>query len=170
MTTFIDRLHELPADSLDALGVESEQAGSMFVRRLVEEWVTGANRFDRAGEVLFAAWIAGQLVGVCGLNVDPYTAEHRVGRVRHLYVLSAFRRLGVGPELVAEVIKAAQGSFDVLRLRTANAAAARLYEALGFRPSDGAVKDATHIMELAACTPNLAVHRTGGSRCSPSGR
>ena len=100
MTTFIERLHDLSGDSLGALVAESERAGSRFVRRLVDEWVTDANRFDRPGEALFAAWVDGQLVAVCGLNVDPYSAEDRVGRVRHLYVLSAFRRLGVGRQLV----------------------------------------------------------------------
>ena len=34
----------------------------------------------------------GRLVGVCGLNVDPYLDDPSVGRVRHLYVLVAARR------------------------------------------------------------------------------
>ena len=37
--------------------------------------------------------------------------------------------------------------FDSLRLRTENPAAARFYEALGFRPCGGAA-DSTHVMEL----------------------
>ena len=92
---FIERLRDLPADRVGELLAESERAGSRFVRRLVDEWANGANRFDRPGESLFAAWVGGRLVGVCGLNVDPYARDERIGRVRHLYVLSAFRRLGV---------------------------------------------------------------------------
>ena len=117
------------------------------MRRLVEEWASGANRFDRVGEALFGAWVDGRVVGVCGLNVDPYTAEEGVGRVRHLYVLSAFRRRGVGRRLIAAVIEAARGRFGALRLRTGNPEAARVYEALGFR-SSGRVADCTHVMEL----------------------
>jgi GNAT superfamily N-acetyltransferase len=151
----IERLHDLPIGSLGVLIAEGEHTGSRFVRRLAEEWATGVNRFDRPGEVLFGAWIDEQLVGVCGLNVDPYGAEDRVGRVRHLYVLSAFRRLGVGRRLVTEVLVAARGRFDIVRLRTTNPSAARLYEALGFRPSGEAGGAATHVMELM--NPSLPV-------------
>lgn len=126
---------------------ESEQAGWRFLRRLAEEWASGANRFHRPGEALFAALMEGRVIGVCGLNVDPYAAAQRVGRVRHLYVLSACRGLGVGRQLVAAVIEAARGRFDDLRLRTENPAAAQLYERLGFRRSAG-VADCTHLMDL----------------------
>lgn len=143
----IDRLEGSPAECLDALIAESEAQRLPFVRRLAEEWASGANRFDRAGEALFVARQAGQVVGVCGLNVDPYTPSPKVGRVRHLYVLRAFRRLGVGRGLVAEVIEAARGRFDRLRLRTENPAAAEFYERLGFRRCVE-VADCTHALEL----------------------
>ena len=141
-----------PDPDLGALVAESEQAGLRFVRRLVEEWASGANRFDRPGEALFGAWVDGRLVGVCGLNADPYTSEARVGRVRHLYVLSSFRRRGVGRRLIAEVIRVARGPFDTLRLRTENSSAAQLYEALGFRRADRAT-DCTHVLDLAPAAP-----------------
>ncbi|RPH53847.1 MAG: GNAT family N-acetyltransferase [Acidobacteria bacterium] len=76
-----------------------------------------------------------------------YASKEDVGRVRHLYVLSAFRRRGVGRALIAAVIEAARGRFGELRLRTGNPEAARVYEAIGFQPSGG-VADCTHIMEL----------------------
>jgi len=145
----IERAVRSPGSGLGALVAESEAAGVRFVRRLVDEWATGANRFDRPGEGLFGAWVDGQLVGVCGLNVDPYTAEARVGRVRHLYVLLPFRRRGVGQRLIAEVVAAAREPFHTLRLRTHNPEAARLYEALGFRRSDGTA-ECTHMMALAS--------------------
>jgi ribosomal protein S18 acetylase RimI-like enzyme len=143
----IERLDGSPADRLDALVAESEASGLRFVRRLVEEWVSGANRFDRPGEVLFVARTAREVVGVCGLNVDPYAAGQDVGRVRHLYVLSAYRRLGVGRRLVTEVMEAARSRFDGLHLRAENPAAARLYERLGFRRVGAG--DSTHVMELS---------------------
>src|SRR5262249_51280807 len=80
----IEPLHELTSSSVSELVVESERFGLRLVRRLTEEWASGVNRFDRPGEILFGAFIDGRLVGVCGLNVDPYAGNERVGRVRHL--------------------------------------------------------------------------------------
>jgi GNAT superfamily N-acetyltransferase len=131
------RLHELASPDVAVLVAESEQAGLSLVRRLVSEWGDGSNRFDRPGEAVFGAWVSERLVGVCGLNIDPYAGDPRVGRVRHLYVLEASRRLGVARVLMAEVLGAARGRFETLRLSTSNPAAARLYESLGFRRADG---------------------------------
>jgi len=132
---------------VDVLVAESERAGLRLVRRLVDEWNDGSNRFDRPGEALFGARLDGRLVGVCGLNVDLYAGDARVGRVRHLYVLDASRRLGVARALMADVFTAARGRFDTLRLSTRNPAAARLYESLGFRSITAG--DCTHVMALA---------------------
>jgi ribosomal protein S18 acetylase RimI-like enzyme len=159
----IERLASLVPDAVSPLVAESEAAGLRFVRRLVEEWTSGANRFDRPGEALFAATRSGRVVGVCGLNVDPYaTADGvgRVGRVRHLYVLSAHRGLGIGRRLVGAVIAEARGRFHDLRLRTENPAAARLYEGLGFQ----------RCADIAACTHRMPVGRqtsTGVSDRAP---
>jgi GNAT superfamily N-acetyltransferase len=143
----VERLGEWPGDRLDPLIAESEQHGLAFVRRLADEWTDGTNRFDRPGEALFVNRIAGRIVGVCGLNVDPYTAEPNVGRVRHLYVLSPYRRLGVGRALVSDVVDAARGRFRRLRLRTGDPGAAHFYETLGFRP-EAHLGDCTHIMDV----------------------
>src|SRR6185295_8902008 len=131
--------------------VDSEAAGSRIVRRLVDDWTAGANRFDRPGEALFGALMAGRLVGVCGLNVDPYAADPRGGRVRHLYVLTACRRHGVGRQLVARILEVAADRFDSLRLRTNNPSAARLYEAAGFAVS--VAGECTHVMDLPRRPP-----------------
>ena len=140
------RLRELPED-VQALVTESEQAGLRLVRRLVDEWRDGSNRFDRPGEALFAAWRDERLAGVCGLNVDPYAGDERIGRVRHLYVLVEARRHGVARALMAETLAAARGRFPTVRLGTSNPAAARLYESLGFRPVSE--PHCTHRLSLA---------------------
>jgi GNAT superfamily N-acetyltransferase len=140
-------VRDAPA-ALEPWVADGEAAGAGIVTRLVDEWMSGVNRFDGPGEALFGASIGGRLVGVCGLNVDPYAAQARTGRVRHLYVLSPFRGRGVGGCLVTAVIEAARGRFDSLRLRTANPVAARLYERLGFRVCEG-LAHCSHIMALA---------------------
>lgn len=146
MRAVIERLRGEPVEHLQALITESERQGFRFVRRLVEEWSSGANRFDRPGEVLFVARSGGDVVGVCGLNVDPHADDPKVGRVRHLYVLVPHRRAGIGEQLVADIVEAARGRFERLNLRTTNAAAARLYERLGFHRT--AARDSTHTLEL----------------------
>src|SRR5256712_11203180 len=147
VTVAIERLTDLQPERLAPLIAESEQQGLRLVRRLADEWASGANRFDRPGEALFVARSGERVVGVCGLNVDPYAAQPSVGRLRHLYVLSAHRRLGIGEQLVTRVIETARGRFERLRLSTSNPEAARLYERLGFRPrADGA--HCTHSLDM----------------------
>ena len=148
MVALIERLEDLPVDRLADLVAASEQEGLRFVRRLAEEWATGQNRFDRPGEALFGALLDTRLVGVCGLNVDPYAGEPTIGRVRHLYVLTAHRGQGVGRGLVEAVVAAARGAFTTLRLSTGNPAAARLYESLGFRRHAGDTH-CTHRLRIA---------------------
>jgi GNAT superfamily N-acetyltransferase len=148
MTVTIERWHDRPVDQLAELVAESRRQNFRALGRLVEEWHAGVNRFDRSGEALFAACADGRVVGVCGLNADPYAAAPRVGRVRHLYVAADWRRRGVGRRLVGQVVAAARGPFDRLRLRTGDPGAARFYETLGFRPCP-AEESCTHVLGLA---------------------
>lgn len=89
---------------------------------------------SEASGVLFVARTAGALVGVCGVNVDPYALDDNVGRVRHLYVARAHRRQHVGRQLVEAVIGASRGRFGALRLRTQDPGAAASTSASAFAP------------------------------------
>ena len=104
------------------------------------EWVSGANRFEAPGEALFVAVADDHIVGISGLNRDPYACDPRTGRVRRLYVAPAYRRQGVGQALLESVI-------TLLRVRTE--AADRFYTAHGFRRVDSEA-DVTHVLELAS--------------------
>jgi ribosomal protein S18 acetylase RimI-like enzyme len=141
----VARLFDLSASALAPLLAESEREGWRFVRRLADEWAAGTNRFDRPGEALLAAQVAGALVGVCGLNIDPYAGDPAIGRVRRLYVLGAFRRRGVGNILMQAILQSVRNSFRSLRVRTQSAAASRLFELLGFVPVVG-VPESTHTL------------------------
>lgn len=145
----IERVALLPEAELASHLAASEAEGFRFVRRLIDEWRSAANRFDQAGEGFFTARLDGRLVGFCGLNQDPFASTSNVGRIRRFYVSAECRRLGVGQLLVQAIVDAARPHFTQLSLRTDNPAAARLYERLGFIPFTG-VDHCTHLLVLEA--------------------
>ena len=140
------RITSLPPD-LGELLEEGEREGFRFLRRLEDEWQSGANRFGRDGEALFIARVDGRLVGICGINVDPYVGSDDIARLRHLYVAPDARRHGIGRTLARLAIEsAARHRFRAVYLRSDTEAAARFYESLGFMPIDDG--DATHALAL----------------------
>jgi len=144
-TLRVARIDDLPADFADLI-VPSLRENFHAMQRLRDDWDAGTNRFDRPGEMLVAARFGARLVGICGLNQDPYAPSPDIGRVRHLYVDPAFRRRGVGRALVSRIMEDASHSFVRLRLRTFRGDADLFYVALGFRRLVGA-PDVTHEME-----------------------
>jgi GNAT superfamily N-acetyltransferase len=144
----IMRLDDLAYDRLAEMLAESEASGYRFLRRVVDEWSRGDSRFSHPGEALLVAESQGRWVGICGLNIDPYLDDPRIGRLRNVYVLAEWRRCGIGRRLVQEAVSRAHGQFDRLRLRAEEAGPARLYESLGFcRFHD--IPGCTHIMDLS---------------------
>lgn len=125
---------------------EAERQGIAFVRRLFEEWHSGSNRFDRPGEIILGAWQGDRLLGLGGLNRDPYTAEEGVGRLRRIYVLGSQRHLGVGTLLVGHLLRRAESHFRTVRLRAASPDAAAFYRRLGFAECDDPA--ATHLIRV----------------------
>jgi GNAT superfamily N-acetyltransferase len=142
----IRRLLELPRE-VEALRSEAVGQGFGFVDRLVADWVSGANTFSRPGECFLGAFVAECMLGVGGLNVDPYLPRTSVGRLRHVYVLDAWRRQGIGRLLVDRLLDEARRSFGKVRLRTDTDRAASFYVRCGF----SLVNDATasHAINLA---------------------
>jgi GNAT superfamily N-acetyltransferase len=136
----------LPVEGIVELQAEARSEGYEFIDTLVREWASGANRFDVPGECLMGYFDRAILVAVGGLNVDPFAADPRMGRVRRVYVRRQWRRKGIGRELVSALITEARLSFQCVRLRAENPEAARLYERLGFVPIQ--VPDATHILRF----------------------
>jgi len=82
----IERVECPPIDQLNPLVMEAAETGFHALSRLLTEWQSGRNRFDQPREAIFIATDDGHIVGVCGLNRDPYLGDPTVGRVRHLYV------------------------------------------------------------------------------------
>jgi GNAT superfamily N-acetyltransferase len=141
----ITRITTLPPQ-LVSLEREATAQGFNFLRRLIDEWQTGRNRFDKPGERLLAAIDNGNMVGIGGLNVDPYEPAGDTARLRRLYVATDFRSRGVGEALVRALLDEAPQTFRVVRLSTDTASGAAFYIRLGFTAVEHAT--ATHIKTL----------------------
>lgn len=135
-------------EGFDALLRESLADGHHMLRRLRDNWRSGANRFDRPGETLTGAFEGAVLLGICGRNIDPYENDPQAGRVRHLYVAQAGRRQGLGRALVSDIIDGAAPFFDHLNAR-APESAFPFYERLGFVRIDNN-PSVTHRLRLKA--------------------
>ncbi|HSF83720.1 MAG TPA: GNAT family N-acetyltransferase [Anaerolineales bacterium] len=121
----------------------ANREGFKALQRLRDDWQAGVNRFSALGEAFYVARCDGALVGVCGLNCDPFAEDPRVGRLRRMYVHPQFRRMGIGRQLVLRAIEDGRGHFHTLRLRTVDEGASAFYKALGFDPVEG-MEAATH--------------------------
>jgi GNAT superfamily N-acetyltransferase len=122
-------LDALPA-GFDALRAEALGEGFRQMERLAAAWEAGSTRFDRPGEALLAARLNVVLVGIGGLTIEPVVpgALH----MRRFYVRPAFRRIGIGRQLVTALLADVGGDRPI----TVNAAPASIafWESLGFIP------------------------------------
>ncbi|MBE1446798.1 GNAT family N-acetyltransferase [Paenibacillus sp. OAS669] len=146
----IHKAEQLDGSELTRLVEESTGEGFRHLQRLIRDYESGTNTFDKQGEALFLAYYQGALAGVCGLNQDPYALDQPVGRVRRMYVSTGSRRLGIGRRLMEAVIAEARCHYSMLVLRTDNPEADRFYRSLGFKPDETADHN-SHYLPLEAC-------------------
>jgi GNAT superfamily N-acetyltransferase len=128
----IHKVNHLDTNHLALLVDESVREGFRHIKRLVNDYVTGINRFDKEGEALFIAFQNSDIVGVCGLNRDPFSNSKEAGRVRRLYVLPRVRGLGIGRLLMDSIIAEARKNYSMLVLKTDNPKADVFYRSIGF--------------------------------------
>jgi GNAT superfamily N-acetyltransferase len=132
-------LDALPV-GFDALQAAALAEGFRHVERIAVDWEAGRTRFDRPGEALLAARLDGVLVGIGGLTIEPVVPGAL--RMRRFYVRPAFRRIGVGRQLVTALLAGVDGDRSI----AVNAAPASIgfWESLGFNPD---LRDGhTHIL------------------------
>lgn len=129
-----------------ALQTQSMAAGFNMLRRLEENWRSGQNRFDKPGEKLLGAFAGDLLIGVCGINQDPYLPGVRAGRLRHLYVDAQWRRMQVGMALLNAMLEGADRWFDFINTN-APPAAFTFYARAGFIPLTD-TENVTHRLSL----------------------
>jgi GNAT superfamily N-acetyltransferase len=132
----------LPANGFDDLVEEARAERVAFLDRMMGQWQSGVMRFDGPGETLLGTFQGERLIGICGLSIDPYLDNPRVGRLRHLFVGKAGRGKGIGSALVDAILAHARDHFVLVRLRTDADIRGAFYASFGFRPIDD--DNATH--------------------------
>jgi len=140
-------LDDLP-DGFPALLADAASEGVGNMARLADGWASGDQRFDRDGEALLGALLAGELAGIGGLSLEPAAAEP-ARRVRRFYVRPAFRRHGVARALASALVQEALDQVDLLTCNAAaSPAAAPFWEAQGF--SSNGSGPWTHVLRRSA--------------------
>ena len=148
----LSEITDVNIGGLHSLIGESMRDGYNFLQRTIDDWYSGANKFDRPGEKLWGVFIGKDLIGVGGLNIDPYSLTPKVGRVRHLYIGAAHRRAGYATLIMNKILNEACYNFTILRLFTDNAGASTFYEKLGFKQTEEF--KANHLITLPPHKPN----------------
>jgi N-acetylglutamate synthase-like GNAT family acetyltransferase len=145
------KIHQLTEANYDAkklapLLKKSQSEGFNLVLRLIENWDNGKNRFNQPGEAFYIAEHEGRYLGCGGRSIDPYSNDPEVIRIRHVYVLTDWRRFGIASAIMKRIMHMPPGMFKKATLRTLNPAARKFYETLGFTYiGEG---DVTHEMVL----------------------
>ncbi|CAM3394967.1 GNAT family N-acetyltransferase [Paenibacillus lupini] len=143
----ITKVNQIDPNTLMQLVEESRSEGHRNLTRLITEYEDGTNRFDKEGEALFIAINSNKIVGVCGLNQDPYSDRQEIGRVRRLYVSPNVRRFGIGRMLMDFVIADARNHYQMLVLKTDNPIAHLFYQSIGFSVQTRSEKN-SYILQL----------------------
>lgn len=121
-------------DRLDPLAVEAAEEGISNVRTLIDGWRSGAERFDRAGELLLVAVSAGSVIGVGGRTWCPDVAGAL--RMRRFFISPRWRRHGVARALATQLIDSAWAHTSLLTCNAqASPAAPRFWERMDFVPT-----------------------------------
>jgi GNAT superfamily N-acetyltransferase len=135
-------IDNLPA-GFDALRAEALAEGFRQMERLATDWDARITVFDRESEALLAARLKGALAGIGGLTIDPVVPDAL--RMRRFYVRPAFRRSGVGRQLVTAL--SARAPADQLITVNAAPASVPFWTSIGFTPD--AHNGHTHILDRA---------------------
>jgi N-acetylglutamate synthase-like GNAT family acetyltransferase len=125
-------IDELGKYDLSKVRHESDKEGYNHINRLVSDYDSGGNKFDKKGEKLIGFLMNGEIVALCGLNIEP--TNNRLGRIRRLYVLKNYRHRGIDTELVKYLVNQAKPNFEGVVVNIGNLAVDNFYKSIGFNP------------------------------------
>ncbi len=61
-----------------------KKKGLICLIRLINEYKNKVNVFNKTRECLYGIFQGDMLIGVGGLNGDPYTKDNKIGRLREI--------------------------------------------------------------------------------------
>ncbi|RAS93112.1 GNAT family acetyltransferase [Bacillus cereus] len=111
---------------------ESKEEGFNFLKKLINEYENKLNTFNKTGECLYGIFQGEKLIGIGGLNEDPYTENNKIGRLRRFYISKDYRRIGLGKVLLNQLLSYAEKNFKVVVLHTDTKQGDAFYTANGF--------------------------------------
>ncbi|MGG0124556.1 GNAT family N-acetyltransferase [Bacillus paranthracis] len=111
---------------------ESKEEGFNFLKKLINEYENKLNTFNKTGECLYGIFQGEKLIGIGGLNKDPYTENNKIGRLRRFYISKDYRRIGLGKSLLNKLLSHAEKNFKVVVLHTDTKQGDAFYSANGF--------------------------------------
>ncbi|MGE7887036.1 GNAT family N-acetyltransferase [Bacillus cereus] len=126
---------------------DSKEEGFNFIIKLINEYKNKINVFNKTGECLYGIFQEDTLIGVGGLNEDPYTEDNKIGRSRRFYISRDYRRIGLGNVLLNQLLCHAEKYFEVIVLHTDTKQGNAFYTANGF-VKGGLYKGSSHYKVL----------------------
>ncbi|WP_318581734.1 GNAT family N-acetyltransferase [Bacillus paranthracis] len=128
----IQQIEDLMIYESDYLVQESKDEGFYFLIKLISEYENKINTFNKTGECLYGIFHGEKLIGIGGLNEDPYTENNKIGRLRRFYITKDYRRIGLGNLLLKRLLYHAEKNFKVVVLHTDTKQGDAFYSANGF--------------------------------------
>ncbi len=127
----IFEINNLIEQDLSLLSSCADGEGYNHINRLIDDYKSGKNQFNHAGEKLIGYKVNEQLVAVCGLNIEP--ENNKFCRIRRLYVLPKYRKQRIGSELIKFLINHAVNKFTAVTVNIGRLHIDGFYENLGFK-------------------------------------
>ncbi|MES5927158.1 GNAT family N-acetyltransferase [Bacillus cereus group sp. MG9] len=128
----IKRIGDLLKYEVNHLVQESKEEGFNFLLKLKNEYESKRNTFSKTGECLYGIFREDTLIGIGGLNQDPYTKNNKIGRLRRFYIAKDYRRKGLGKLLLGRILSDAKIYFTIVVLHTDTEQGDQFYTSSGF--------------------------------------
>ena len=128
----IKQIEDLSKYKINHLVQESKEEGFNFLIKLISEYENKINTFNKTGECLYGIFQGEKLIGIGGLNKDPYTEDNKIGRLRRFYISKDYRRIGLGKLLLNRLLSHAEMNFQIVVLHTDTKQGDAFYTTNGF--------------------------------------